>query len=349
MNSQESMNVLFLRRYKTYFRTDVEAGRGRSKIPRIAFAPQTVRAYFDYAPYGELYDLMDKYTGFDKHFPEAFVWHVFHSLARAVRVMNAGPWTRIIIDSRSRLKTVKLKKEVFLNHFDMKPGNVFLGYNATEESPTTATDANEWNPERDYLKVLLADFGLADLLTEDNKNQDDIGEPSYADKLIQRGNTDRPNPRDYWSNTAATFIGPTSSPENPWNGSGWGFGTPQCYPPEQLRWGANWTQPPNGRIVTMAEAKDLGVDDRPTYDAAQKIVHDDKDAKGYRFTRASNIWALGKIIYDVAYLTSSHEYQDEFRELPQDATWQEQRYTEVDGNMVDRRVTNPDCSQELQT
>lgn len=92
-----------------------------------------------------------------------------------------------------------------------------------EESPTTATDANAWNPDREYPKVLLADFGLADLLTEHNKHQDDIGDPSYADKLIHRGNPGRPNPRDYWSNTAAAVYGPTLGSENPWNGSGWGF------------------------------------------------------------------------------------------------------------------------------
>jgi hypothetical protein len=66
-----------------------------------------------------------------------------------------------------------------------------------------------------------------------------------------------------------------------------------------------------------------------------------------RFTPASSIWLVGKIMYDVAYLTYFTQYYDDFRELPKGAAEQEQRYTDVGGNMVDPTVTKPNYSQKL--
>lgn len=60
----------------------------------------------------------------------------------------------------------------------MKLSNIFLALNATEQSSTTTVSTNEWNPEREYPQMLLAGFGLADLLTRNNKKQDHENEPS---------------------------------------------------------------------------------------------------------------------------------------------------------------------------
>jgi serine/threonine protein kinase len=210
----DSANVLFLRRCKAYGRNGIRVNTENPSRGRTGFIPEIARAYFDYAPYGELEDLLNKFTAFDKHLPEAFIWHVFHSLARAVLVMNAEPWERLEIDDDGDLENFRLRDEVFLNHFDMKPGNVFLGFNATEQSTTTNADAGEWHPDREYPQILLADFGLAALLTRDNKGQDRETEASYTNTLIHTDMPDYPNPLDVWNNSQGRVYGPESNPLN---------------------------------------------------------------------------------------------------------------------------------------
>lgn len=79
---------------------------------------------------------------------------------------------------------------------------------------------------------------------------------------------------------------------------------------------------PKGIIVRSDEAEEflddganLDDEDRPSYHAAQRVVYKDADSKGYRFTRASHIWSLGKVMYDVAYLIHPGDYQDAFHGL----------------------------------
>jgi serine/threonine protein kinase len=335
-------NVLFLRRYKAYFNQIAKTTRAGS-----TFFPGTLRAYLDYAPHGDLYGLMNKYRAFDKHLPEAFVWHVFHSLAQAVLAMNDGPWTRLARDSNGKLREIKLRNEVFLNHFDMKPSNIFLSFSAAEQSPTTNTGSGEWKPEYEYPQVLLADFGVSDILTQDNKNKDHKADSSYKNALLHPKFPGKPNPSDYWDKGQDVY-GSTLNPGQQWNSGKWGIGSCTFQPPEQLRLGAHWLNPPNGLPVTPAETADLDTDGRPTYDAAQEIVYDDSAARNYRFMPASNIWAVGKIMHDLAYHTHSSYYLDEFGKLPMNATDQEQRYDDAGGNMLDQIITKPEYSDELQ-
>jgi serine/threonine protein kinase len=335
--------VLFLRRYKAYFNQ-----KAKSTSACGTFVPSTLRAYFDYAPHGDLYGLMKKYRAFDKHLPEAFVWHVFHSLAQAVLAMNDGPWIRLVRDSNGKLRKIKLRKQVFLNHFDMKPSNILLSFSAAEQSPTTTTNSGEWKPEYEYPQVLLADFGVSDILTQDNKKQDHEDETSYKDALLHPKIPGKPNPRDYWDKGQDVY-GFNLDPGYQWNSGKWGIGTATYQPPEQLRLGAHWLNPPNGDPATPTKTTALGLDGHPSYDAAQKIVYDDSGTKNYRFLPASNIWAVGKIIHDLVYHTHSNYYLKEFGKLPRTATDQEQHYDDVGGKMLDPPDTDPAYSNELQT
>ena len=332
--------MLFLRRFKAYFKENVQIDPTTNN-PHVTLVPSTLRAYFDYAPHGNLWELMKRYEAFDKHLPEAFIWHVFHSLAQAVLAMNDGPWTRLTTGDDGKIKHIRLRNEVFLNHFDMKPENIFLGISAAEQSPTAATGSNVWNPDNEYPQILLADFGFSERLTRDNKNQDHQDEPSYIDELIVNNTPNRPNPRDFWNTGQPVYGAGILSPGRQWNYGPWGSGTPMYQPPEQLRLGAHWVHPPNGLPVDPTETGDHDVDGRPTYDAAQTIVYDDANSRNYRFKPASNIWAVGKIIYDLAYHTKPSYYLEEFGNLAQDATAQEARYKDVGGDMLDAARTVP--------
>ncbi|KAI9893335.1 MAG: hypothetical protein M1814_000465 [Vezdaea aestivalis] len=101
------------------------------------------RHYLEYCPHGDLHGLGESYRwGFNDtrnhQIPEAFVWSLFYDLALAIVMLQHGgskagankQWTPIL-------------------HLDLKPQNVFLGF---EKKPS------EHVP---YPQMKLADFGLA--------------------------------------------------------------------------------------------------------------------------------------------------------------------------------------------
>jgi len=81
------------------------------------------RFYMELAPYGELYGLLHRYCYLNRFLPEAFLWHVFDSLAEAAQVM-ANCSTQ---DLPPGNKGPKYASDRLVN-FDIKTPNIFLGY-----------------------------------------------------------------------------------------------------------------------------------------------------------------------------------------------------------------------------
>lgn len=117
---------------------------------KIHLAPQgevmnTLRFYLEFAPYGDLSSLVDRYRAFHRYLPEKFLWHVFNSLAHAVDAMH-----------RTRDNRVGVNK-------DIKLLNIFLGYEDVR------ADANGGGLRQDspYPCIKLGDFGLAEFVATD--------------------------------------------------------------------------------------------------------------------------------------------------------------------------------------
>lgn len=125
-------------------------------------APNKWRFYLEYAPYGDLWKLTYLYRSWNAYFPEEFLWHVFHNLAKAAVVMDEGPFTDLETGEQVNRS---------ITHYDIKPDNIYMG-----KSEATATFTN-------YPVVKLADFGLAMLTGKDDKDNPRlhryIGTPDY--------------------------------------------------------------------------------------------------------------------------------------------------------------------------
>lgn len=83
--------------------------------PQVDWAQRIVRIYMEYAPEGDLSDLLYRHQGHDEPVPEKFLWFLFKGLLDACMVMKRGgvnnavtPWSEIV-------------------HCDLKLHNVFLG------------------------------------------------------------------------------------------------------------------------------------------------------------------------------------------------------------------------------
>lgn len=107
------------------------------------------RFYLENGQYGDLYKLLHSYRAWDSYFPEEFLWHVFNDLAKAAVVMHEGPFTHLESGKPS---------DWSITHFDIKPENIYLG-----KRDKDATFAN-------YPTMKLADFGLAEMTGEDDRN-----------------------------------------------------------------------------------------------------------------------------------------------------------------------------------
>lgn len=146
LNNMEDSNTLHLRRYK-YLEQQ-----------------QKTRMYLEYGAHRDLSVLRRRYKAFDRYLPELFLWQVFLSLAKAVHRMEVGypPWK--IVDTMNLTESPALRS-LFLLHFDVKPANVLLTEPSRAGDPTRLA-------ENAYPQAKLADFGLADLL-----HQNDLGNP----------------------------------------------------------------------------------------------------------------------------------------------------------------------------
>lgn len=110
------------------------------------------RFYLEYAPYGNLGNLASRYRAFNRYLPELFLWHVFNSLSKAVL----------------ELETYKDKNKC-LYHLDIKPHNIFLGYEGTRSQDPAVTGGLDGETVG-YPSVKLGDFGIAMLGKKRDRN-----------------------------------------------------------------------------------------------------------------------------------------------------------------------------------
>ncbi|KAI9682407.1 MAG: hypothetical protein M1817_000461 [Caeruleum heppii] len=111
------------------------------------FCPETPRAllYTEWCDQGNLEDVICRYRRQQQFVPEAFIRHVFTSVANALAYIHYG------IRDTSRLTTASRAADwQTILHRDLKPGNIFLS--STAISPDAAGI---------YPSVILGDFGLA--------------------------------------------------------------------------------------------------------------------------------------------------------------------------------------------
>jgi len=159
------------------------------------------RFYLEFAPYGELSRLIDRYRAWNRYLPEAFLWHVFDSLALALLAKDELP------TDPDELPTAGAYTEYDrVLHFDIKPDNIFLGYEQPFEVDATEKHGGMTQLEGEtrtiYPIIKLGDFGIAEL----------VG-----------GKEDEVNPKALW-----------------------GSGTRFYKAPEMTHYGVTWRKPPNG-------------------------------------------------------------------------------------------------------
>lgn len=107
------------------------------------------RYFLEYAPYGNLENLRSRYKAFNRYLPELFLWHVFNGLAKAI----------------CELENLTDNPEIVILHLDIKPLNIFLGYEELHRNDEHTGGLHN----SQYPAVKLGDFGCA-FLTHDNHN-----------------------------------------------------------------------------------------------------------------------------------------------------------------------------------
>ena len=176
--------------------------------------PKEAAVYTEYGNYGSLHDLIVKY---DKHnkslqipgiMPEAFIWHVFESLASALQYIHHG------IKEGSRFHETRaqagLSDSDFVNaweerqwpliqHRDIKPQNILLRYGAKskpviEPRPfprcfqTQRIMRDVWPI---FPRILLADFGIATSGRDPDCHEvdEEIGTPHWLPPEVPKCST----------------------------------------------------------------------------------------------------------------------------------------------------------------
>lgn len=123
-----------------------------------------MRFYLEYAPYGSLQNLLARYKAFNRYLPELFLWHLFNSLAKAILVLESEgrPW--------------------FVAHLDIKPENVFLGYETTKSRDPELTGGLD-GEDVGYPSIKLGDLGFAKRILDDEpismRTLGRVGTPYY--------------------------------------------------------------------------------------------------------------------------------------------------------------------------
>lgn len=222
-------------------------------------------------------------------------------------------------------------------HFDLKLETIFLGAPAPQTG--NILDSPDWDPCADYPQVILADFGLADLLVEDSQSLEDTGTPERPmpnQGRLQSRRGGWPNPKAFWGQ-GGTLADRTTK---------WGIGTRYFHPIEQLGFPSNWIQPGNKQTSIPATGRRVV---RPTFMSAQTQVYDADDAMGIRFTEKSNIWAIGKVLFDLTLLAGRDSYLSSLHALPNDPTAQQTGYNVNRGHMLGdlQTSTTPQYSDNL--
>lgn len=118
------------------------------------------RYYFEYAPYGSLERLITRYRAWNQYLPESFLWHVFDSLAQILVTFNeTAPDVK-----EHKIGMVRAADR--LVHFDIKPDNIFLGY----EQPFNGEDHKYGGHQSNvYPMVKIGDFGVSSLTSDKDR------------------------------------------------------------------------------------------------------------------------------------------------------------------------------------
>lgn len=215
LNGSKVENIVQLRGFKCIGASPEFMRNARMKRKGQRRDDERWRFYMEFAPYGELSRLMARYRAWNKYLPELFLWHVFDGLARAARALNeqtAGP--KSPTPSKGNVK--RGQKVV---HFDIKPENIFLGYEepfdkrASNNGGIGSVDAKLRNL---YPTIKLGDFGISEFLGE--------------------GRSDPDNPRQMWHR-----------------------GTDFYKAPEMIHYGLSWDEPPNGNYIAAVNVFGEGI------------------------------------------------------------------------------------------
>lgn len=201
MNKSEVENFVQLRRYKECLdlplgkesEGDLSQSDNKATMPRWRF-------YLEFSPYGELSRLMDRYRAWHQYLPEAFLWHVFDSLALVLLTK-----AELATDPEGLPRPNNYTANDRMLHFDIKPDNIFLGYqqpfNATTKEKHGGLTQFEGKKRTIYPIIKLGDFGVAELVG----GEEDVENPNTL----------------------------------------WGVGTPFYKAPEIGHYGVTWRVPPN--------------------------------------------------------------------------------------------------------
>jgi serine/threonine protein kinase len=163
------------------------------------------RLYMEYCDGGSLADIINLYRAADKLVPEMFIWHVLDSLLRALIHLQAQSTMKDQLSGRLAVATLsgpryvgRTKKRfdviagdeeqwVSIIHRDLYPDNILLTSQPfdsfTNDTPWSVPYENRLtedispSPAHDYPRIVLADFGEAELhpgpeVPEDQEKQE---------------------------------------------------------------------------------------------------------------------------------------------------------------------------------
>ncbi|KAK5101223.1 hypothetical protein LTS08_004830 [Lithohypha guttulata] len=222
--------------------------------------------YLEFAPYGDLSRLMDRYRAWNRYLPEKFLWHVFDSLARAVCCLTDHP-TNMQSLPKGDVNPLAHERVV---HFDIKPENIFLGY----EKPVNNSEKSLYGGIAKFDDVVtcfpmikLGDFGIAEFT-------------AYPDKS-------RKNPKSFWR-----------------------IGTGFYRSPEMIHYGLDWPKPPNGKQPPKKTTYKLEGEKsrRKTVARPPEEVQEEIDDPGFGLEQPTNVWGIGKIMFDLITLARPSDY-----------------------------------------
>jgi serine/threonine protein kinase len=116
------------------------------------------RMYLDYCPHGTIAALQKGYRIFSKRFPVAFLWHMFHSPALAINVMNGRCLSAAFLYKWRKYQDRAEWPDAdhWTIHLDIKDTNIFLC-----EPDHDNHKASKHDPRMDWPSLKLADFGCA--------------------------------------------------------------------------------------------------------------------------------------------------------------------------------------------
>ncbi|KAI9828882.1 MAG: hypothetical protein M1819_006497 [Sarea resinae] len=115
--------------------------------------------FFEYCDGGDLHGLIRQYRARTAVVPEAFVWHVFLQLAKALAYLHSG----IVFDEGDECATARYPLETWhaVLHRDLKPANILLSLPAAGITSSGGGGGGGGSKAVLYPTIKLADFGMS--------------------------------------------------------------------------------------------------------------------------------------------------------------------------------------------